>query len=314
MKAGKYSVIVSLLTTWSEKEVFDGCYNMAYKWLEEAKNYGLKVENWSNTKENAEIERKLKDIKDFMYVRDLFQQGHVNQAKEMCLNILRRCDTIMKGDCYGLIIEMETNCKLSYDLIQEMIRKSINPCDYIDISAIKYIYESVGKRWIGDDNVITPITDEDAPEEEDLADDNPGLNEEEQNIIEYASARDWDKVRELMSSSENFSLAFICCMFSKGPPQSVAVIIKRTNHNSFREKDKKSRYPLHYLCYHGAPIYTILFVFHQCPDALGHRDTDGKTPLEYALISPWQHGEKDEKSDLIKELQKACHQETHKQN
>jgi hypothetical protein len=84
-------------------------------------------------------------------------------------------------------------------------------------------------------------------------------------------------------------------------------MIKRTKQDAFVEVDHKSRYPLHYLCYHGAPMYTILFVFHQCPNAISHRDQHGKTPLEYALDSSWEHGEMEEKHHLIKELEQVQH-------
>lgn len=309
MKAGKYSTIISLLMAWSEKEIFDGCYEMAFSLLEEAQKYGLKIENWSCTKEFADIERKLKHIKDFLHVRHLSQQqGCINQAKEICYNLLKCCDRIMQGDCYGLLIEIENNVKLSYDLIQEMIQNNINPYDYIDTNTMKGIYESVGESWLGDDTAIKSSCDEDTTEDDMTIDgDHLGLDEEEKNIMGYATARDWNRAREFISTSDNFSLAFICCICSKGPPQSVAVMIKRTKQDAFVEADNKSRYPLHYLCYHGAPMYTILFVFHQCPKAISHRDQDGKTPLEYALSSSWEHGEKEEKHQLIKELEQVQH-------
>jgi len=131
------------------------------------------------------------------------------------------------------------------------------------------------------------------------------LDEKDQEVMEYVLKSDWNTVRELIRSHGNdLSLKLACCICSVNPPQSVIIAMKRAKSRVFAESDSKGRYPLHYLCYHGAPTYTIVFAAQCYIAALEQTDTYRKTPLEYLMTMPWQYCAED-KDEVIKELQRA---------
>jgi hypothetical protein len=134
------------------------------------------------------------------------------------------------------------------------------------------------------------------------------LNEKDQGVMEFVISGDWSSVRELVTkygSEGNLSQKLVSCICSVSPPQSVVVAIKRAQSRVFAQKDEKDRYPLHYLCYYGAPTYSIVFAAQCHIAALEQNDTYRKTPLEYLMTMPWQFCAED-KSQVVEELQR-CH-------
>jgi hypothetical protein len=134
------------------------------------------------------------------------------------------------------------------------------------------------------------------------------LDEKDQTVMEFVISGDWSKVRELVTNygtEGKLSQKLVSCICSVCPPQSVIIAIKRAQSRSFAQKDEKGRYPLHYLCYHGAPTYSIVFAAQCHIAALEQLDTYRKTPLEYLMTMPWQFCAQD-KDQVIEELQR-CH-------
>jgi hypothetical protein len=131
------------------------------------------------------------------------------------------------------------------------------------------------------------------------------LDEKDHKVMEYVFKRDWNTVRELITShGSDLSHKLVCCICSVEPPQSVIIAIKRAKNWIFAESDSKGRYPLHYLCYHGAPTYTIVSAAQCYIAALEQADSYRKTPLEYLMTMPWQYCAED-KDEVIQELQRA---------
>ena len=134
------------------------------------------------------------------------------------------------------------------------------------------------------------------------------LDEKDQSVMEHVFSGDWSTVRELVTKYGNdgtLSLKLVCCICSVNPPQSVIIALKRAKSRCFAEKDDKGRYPLHYLCYHGAPTYSIVFAAQCYIAALEQCDSYRKTPLEYLMTMQWEYCAED-KSEVIEELQR-CH-------
>ena len=131
------------------------------------------------------------------------------------------------------------------------------------------------------------------------------LDEKDQEVMEYVFQGDWNTVRELITSrGSDLSLKLVCCICSVDPPQSVIIAIRRANSRIFAEADSKGRYPLHYLCYHGAQTYTIIFAAQCYIAALEQADTYRKTPFEYLMTMQWQYCASD-KAEVIEELQRV---------
>mmetsp|Transcript_24806 Transcript_24806/g.30491 ORF Transcript_24806/g.30491 Transcript_24806/m.30491 type:complete len:362 (+) Transcript_24806:178-1263(+) len=131
------------------------------------------------------------------------------------------------------------------------------------------------------------------------------LSEQDKNVIEFVFNREWNAVRDsITKQGADLSLKLVCSICSVGPPQSVLVAMKRASSSRiFAEIDEKGRHPLHYLCYHGAPTYAIVYAAQCYIAALEQSDDSRKTPLEYLMTMPWEYHQED-RDEVILELQK----------
>jgi len=132
------------------------------------------------------------------------------------------------------------------------------------------------------------------------------LDEKDQTVMEFVINGDWQSVRDLVTKyGSDLSLKLVCCICSVCPPNSVIIAIKRAKSRIFAEKDEKGRFPLHYLCYYGAPTYSIVFAAQCHIAAVEQYDGNRKTPMEYLMTMPWEYCAED-KDAVIEELQR-CH-------
>lgn len=131
------------------------------------------------------------------------------------------------------------------------------------------------------------------------------LDEEDKKVVEFVFNSEWGPVRDLITErGKALSLKLVCVMCSVGPPQSVVIAMGRANSRIFAEIDGKGRHPLHYLCYHGAPTFAIVYAAQCHIAALEVADANKKTPLEYLMTMPWDYC-KEDKETVILELQKC---------
>ena len=299
-KAAAYQQLVSLFVGWSEYEAVEGDYEIACRWLEEALKYGQNIDNWNSKEECSKINFAMKQMKDFLNARDFVATGSFQEARTICCRLLKDTSaSVQAGDCYGLLIEIENDCQKSFGYIAEMRKKQIDPEDYIDGDTIESIYKAVNKEWHG------AVIESDDQSRDSL--DATGVlvfDEEEKALLDHVSDRNWSLVRELIGKRGNdLSLRLVCCIFSAGPPQSVAVEVMRIKASIFSERDERDQHVLHYLCRYGASVYTILFTVQRCKAALYHKDEDNKAPLDYAVASSWEFCQ-EEKDEVIRELQR----------
>jgi hypothetical protein len=304
-KARAYEQLISLLLSWSDYETADGDYELASKWLKEAKKIGRKIDRWDSSKESRQIDEDIKSIDDFLSAREN-SSTDPDYARAVCMAFLKEGKSpIQTGDCYALLLELEDDCSKAYEYIQTMTDAGIAPEEFIDEETIISIYKAVNKNWQGsiiDDS--STLQDQSQGSEDSL--ESSGiltLDEKDREVMGFAINRDWNPVRELIADrGSGLSLKLVCSIFTTGPPQSVAVAIMRVKPGIFSEKDEIGRYPLHYLAYHGAPTYTIIFALQHCKSALGERDEDGKTPLDHVQSMSWEHCQEDQ-DEVIAHLQ-----------
>mmetsp|Transcript_24020 Transcript_24020/g.36606 ORF Transcript_24020/g.36606 Transcript_24020/m.36606 type:complete len:354 (-) Transcript_24020:51-1112(-) len=132
------------------------------------------------------------------------------------------------------------------------------------------------------------------------------LSEQDQKVMENVISGNWSEVREAVTAlGSDLTLKLVNCISSVNPPQSVIVAIKRASSRIFSKKDEWGRYPIHYLCKHGAPTYSIVFAAQCYVAALEEMDELNKTPLEYLMTMPLEFCAED-KNEVIEELQR-CH-------
>lgn len=243
----------------------------------------------------------MKQMKDFLNARDFVATGSFQEARTICCSLLKdTAASVQAGDCYGLLIEIENDYEKSFGYIAEMRKKQIDPEDYIDGDTIESIYKAVNKEW----HVAVIENDDESHESLDATGVLVFDDEEDKALLNHASDRNWSLVRELIGKrGNNLSLRLVCCIFSAGPPQSVAVEVMRIKASIFSERDERDRHLLHYLCLYGASVYTILFTVQRCKAALYHKDEDNKAPLDHAVASSWEFCQ-EEKDEVIGELQR----------
>ena len=301
-KAKAYEQLASLLNAWSDSEAVEGDYERAIRWLHEAKKYGQKAEQWESSQQSMQIERKIKSTNSFLSAREISSSDPA-QARTICIKLLDDVDgSVQPGDCYALLLELETDCMKAYEYIKAMSAKGIAPEEYIDEETIVSICKGANRDW-----KRGPVDDSGEEESDDSLESSDilALDEKDQSIMDSAINRDWNPVRDQITKrGSDLSLKLVCCICSTGPPQSVTVAIMRAKSSIFAEKDAKRRYPLHYLCYHGAPTYTIIFAVQRHKAALQQRDEDNKTPLDYLMTMPWEYCAED-KDEAIEELQRT---------
>jgi len=300
-KAFAHQQLVSLLVGWSENESGDGDYEMACRWLEEALENGQQIENWKAAEEYKTITEAMKEMRFFLAAKEFAAAGSFKKARMNCRSLLQgTAEFVQAGDVYGLLIDIENDNEKSYGIIEEMIERKIEPRDFLDVQKLEQIYKALNKEW--KENVS--MEDDDHSYESLESTGVLALNEEEQLVLDSVSSRNWKLVRELLAKcGRNLSLRLVCCIFSAGPPQSVAVEIMRVKASLFLERDDRDRYALHYLCLYGASVYTTVFTVQQCKAALEHKDADNKTPLDYVMTSSWHFCE-EEKEDVLNELER----------
>lgn len=287
------------MVSWSENEAVEGDYVIALRWLEEALEYGLKIDTWTSTEQYKTITEAMRQMKTFLKGRDFAATGSFQKARTICRSLLQdTAEFVQVGDCYELLIEIEDDNEKAFGYIQEMKERNVDPEDFLDMQKLDFIYKTCNKEWKGSFNIENDDHSYESLESTGVL----ALNEEEQKVLEYVSSRDWNIVRELLAKrGVELSLRLVCCIFSAGPPQSVAVEIMRINASLFSAKDERDRYPLHYLCQYGASVYTTVFTVQRCKAALGHKDEDNQTPLDYVIASSWIYC-KEEKQDVLTEL------------
>ena len=297
-KAKAYVQLISLLMSWSTYEAEEGDYERARSWLIEAKKYGRKINAWDSSQESRELENNLTLIQDFVSAREN-PSSDPERTRGICKRLLEDPNgPVQAGDCYALLVDLEDDSMKVYTYIQEMIASDIRPEDFFEEDFIKSIYKSVNKDW--QDSSIEEQSD-DSLETSDIV----NLDEKEQSVLSSALNREWNPVRELISErGSELSLKFVSSIFSTGPPQSVVVAVMRAKPSIFSEKDSKGKYPLHYLCYYGAPTYTIIFTVQRCRAAMNEKDEDHKTPMDYLATRPWEHCAED-KDEVMENLERS---------
>ena len=307
-KAKAYQQLVSLLVEWCDCDTIEGDYERAIKWLNEARKYGEKIIQWNSSQEYLQIEENIKIIDGFLSARDnaSIDPGH---ARDICFSLLKskKEHPIQLGDCYALLLELEDDDAKAYTYIKEMSDAGIVPEEYIDEETIISVHKAVNLTWQGRFDEVDSLSQDQSKESEDSMESSGilVLDAKDQEILGFAKEREWAPVRDLIDKcGSELSHKIVCCLFSTGPPQSVAVSIMRANADLFATKDEIGRYPLHYLCYYGAPTYTIIFTIQRYKNALQERDEDGKTPTDHVLTSHWEHCIEDQK-EVVDHLRKS---------
>lgn len=297
-KARAYRQLLSLLTAWSDYEAAEGDYELARKWLNEAMRIGGKIDNWDSSQESFQINENINSIDSFLSAREN-SSNDPEHARAVCNKFLKvPSGPIQAGDCYALLIEIEDGCAKNYEYIQSMIQAGIIPEEFIDEETIISIFKSLNKTWSSsrvDDNSTVQDHSQDSSEDSLEPTGILSLDEKDREIMAFAVNREWSSVRDLIGNrGPDLSLQLVCSIFTTGPPQSVAVAVMRAKAEIFSERDDRGRYPIHYLCYHGAQTYTIIFVLQRCKSALSVQDEEGKTPFDYVQSMVWEHSREDQ--------------------
>lgn len=291
---------------FSEEEALStGDYQKTLKLLNEASKYSRLIDTWDNLEDGRILANKINSTTKFLEAKRLFsQEGNVEGGKKLCLELLQsRVDPspVQLGDIFASLIEHETDNQVSFELVNQMIKKNIIVDEFLDSDLVEHLFKANGKVW-GNQSLIDEkqsfYTEEDALFH---------LSKEQRLILDHVCRKHWQEAREAISANkEGLTVSLlnrICC---ECPPQSVLVEVMRSKAHLFKELDDNKRYPLHYLCKHGASFFTIIFAIQRHKDALYHKDLHGMTPVEYIKTSSWTHEDiQDEKPMLLKELREA---------
>jgi hypothetical protein len=290
---------------FSEEEALSsGDYQKTLKLLNEASKYSRLIETWDNLEDGSILVNKINSTTKFLEAKRLFSDEKVEQGKKLCLELLQsRIDPspVQLGDIFASLIEQETDDQVSFNLVNQMIEKNIVVEDFLDNDFLEQIFKANGKVW-GNQSLVDEKqsfeTDEDALFH---------LSKEQRLILDHVCRKHWQEARDaILENKEELTVCLlnrICC---ECPPQSVLVEVMRSKAYLFKELDGNGRYPLHYLCKHGASTFTIIFAIQRNKDALKHKDGHGMTPVDYIKTSSWMHENiQDEKPMLVKELREA---------
>ena len=288
-----------------EEALSSGDYQKTLKLLNEASKYSRLIETWDNLEDGGILANKINSTTKFLEAKRLFSDGEtLEEGKKLCLELLQSPvdpSPVQLGDIFASLIEQETDDQVSFDLVNQMMKKNIIVEEFIDKDLLEQVFKANSEVW---DNPSLVDDKQSFEMEEDAL---LQLSGEQRLILDHVCRKHWQEARDAISANkEDLTVGLlnrICC---ECPPQSVLVEVMRSKAYLFKELDGNSRYPLHYLCKHGASAFTIIFAIQRNKDALKHQDIHGMTPVDYIKSSYWTHEDiQDEKPMLLKELREA---------
>jgi hypothetical protein len=140
--------LVRLMSSWSSFEAADGQYDIAMKWLHEAKKFGIKWNAWDGSNEQRWIMKNIDSIELFLSAQNIASTNQL-KANEICVQLLndhKSEDLIQMGDCYALLVQIENDSGQALKIIEEMIERGLSPVEYIEEDAIAIIYKAEGRN------------------------------------------------------------------------------------------------------------------------------------------------------------------------
>lgn len=282
-----------------------GDYQKTLKLLNEASKYSRLIETWDNLEDGGILANKINSTTKFLEAKRLFSgEETVEEGKKLCLELLQSCvdpSPVQLGDIFASLIEQETDDEVSFELVNQMMEKNVIVEEFLDNDLLEQIFKANGKVW-GNQSLADDKQSSETEEDALLL-----LSKEQRLILDHVCRKHWQEARDaILANKEDLTVGLlnrICC---ECPPQSVLVEVMRSKAHLFKELDGEIRYPLHYLCKHGASAFTIIFAIQRNKDALKHQDVHGMTPVDYIKTSSWTHEDiQDEKPMLLKELREA---------
>jgi len=157
-KAKRFDGLIVFLSNWSDIEAMKGDYIRAVKLLNECQTYGKKINDWGDTEICASIKAKLYWMELYIHAQKNLTLDPV-AANTICLKILKeddRQEAVRPGDCYTLLVKMETDSSKALVLVEEMTRLHISLEKYISQNILEKIYKDNGKVWGDGVNILTP--------------------------------------------------------------------------------------------------------------------------------------------------------------
>lgn len=150
-KAKSTKHLFRLMCSWSMFEASDGEYEVAVKFLLEAEKYGSCDNQWVGSDEDKWLKRNIRSIRRLLAAQNAAASDRL-KTQQLCNEVLkdnRKGDLIELGDCYALLVQIESNHEKAFKLIEEMTSRGLSPEKYIEEDAIKSIYAAVKKTWKG---------------------------------------------------------------------------------------------------------------------------------------------------------------------
>ena len=131
------------MISWSSFEATDGEYEIALKWLMEAKKYSMGNEDKAiiSEEEYRWIQKNLDALQLFQMAQKLAftDRSHTNEVCTRIISSHENSDLIQIGDCYALLVQIQVHSKDAHKIIKEMRRQGLSPLDYIEDKVIKQI-------------------------------------------------------------------------------------------------------------------------------------------------------------------------------
>ena len=143
-KAEAFSQLISFLISWSDDEISHSSYESAHKILEEAMNYGVKMNDWNESSVKNDIQTKIRIIQKFIIARNIVSTDPTN-AKNILKEIRQDNEylvAVQLGDFYSVALEAEHDKMEAVKLIEEMGEKHVHIEKYVSSHRIKEIYEA----------------------------------------------------------------------------------------------------------------------------------------------------------------------------
>jgi len=153
-KAKAFLQLVKFLIDWSQYETSKHNYDRTVKLLLEAQTVGRKIKKWKEISENIQVKEMMDTVNDFLEAKQI-KSSDPNKSYELCLKIIEKDINVMsveEGDCYALLLQLETDFQKSYRFVQEMLKKGISPLKYVEKQTLDKIYCNVDEIWESKDD------------------------------------------------------------------------------------------------------------------------------------------------------------------